>query len=406
MSTALHHNLFAKERPLRVLVLPSYYPLDDEPWIGIFFKEQSEALSSVGVQVHVAYVETKTLRHLSVSKLLQRRFQIVEHNENGLLTLRQRGWNPHIRSGFGGAIWTSLTRKLVKRYIATHGRPDVIHAHNAIWAGNAARELKQELGIPFVVTEHSTAALLDLFTPVAQRASVSAYREADCVITVGGELARQVRGFAPTANVKVVPNVIDTDFFSLPPEPRQPEPFVFVSVAHLVHRKGFDLLLKAFAEQFANEKAVSLRIGGEGPERQNIEAQIRELGLEGRVELLGRVSREEVRQLMWSGNAFALASRAETFGVVLVEALSTGLPLVTTDCGGPRDVMTPDIGRMVASEDVQALGRAMREVREMRSEPTVLRNSAVSRFGVKAVTEQLIKIYSDIVPTLSAEAQQ
>ena len=120
----------------------------------------------------------------------------------------------------------------------------------------------------------------------------------------------------------------------------------------------------------------------------------RRLGVGSRVRFLGQLSRVEVRDAMWRANAFVLASRLETFGVVLIEALATGLPVISTGCGGPEDIIVPEVGVLLAPGDEQGLADAMVAVGSSeRFKPEVLRAYAAQRFGYETVGRSLREIF-------------
>jgi len=363
---------------------------------GIFFKEQTQALLASGIDAHVVVVEGHSLRQFSLSALANRHFQKSEGIEDGILTVRQHGWGLRGRTLAWGWFWSRLTVHLARAYMTKYGKPDLIHAHNAIWAGRAARTIKALLDVPFVVTEHSTAVLKRECTPSQIDVCRQTYGNAEQVITVGTALRERVLELRPGIDVRLVPNVIQTDYFSLPPAPRQRRPFAFVSVGHLVDRKGFDILLRAFAQAFRGRSGVQLRIGGDGPERPRLAALISALRIQDQVTLLGALTREQVRAAMWGGNAFVLASRAETFGVVYAEALSTGIPIIATDSGGPTDIVTPGVGSLVPKDDVDQLAAAMRDWAEREVDASAIRRSAEGRFSVRVITAQLSDIYAEV----------
>ena len=114
---------------------------------------------------------------------------------------------------------------------------------------------------------------------------------------------------------------------------------IVLSVGRLVPNKRFDLLIKAFAQ--LSDTSANLIIAGEGSERVNLTLLIEELGLSGRVQLPGYV--QDTGAYYAKAKCFVLTSTTESFGLVLVEALGFGLPVLATDCGGPRDVL--DDGR-------------------------------------------------------------
>jgi glycosyltransferase involved in cell wall biosynthesis len=156
------------------------------------------------------------------------------------------------------------------------------------------------------------------------------------------------------------------------------EPMV-LAVGRLTDQKGFDLLIPAFARVSRLEPGWSLRICGYGPLRKQLNQLAAEHGASDRVTLLGKVRMRKVAEHMGHASIFVLSSRSEGFPMVLLEAMSKGLPVVSFDCPtGPADII--DHGRnglLVPLEDVDALGEAILEL--MRDE------SLRRRLGAAAV---------------------
>jgi len=140
---------------------------------------------------------------------------------------------------------------------------------------------------------------------------------------------------------------------------------VVVGAGRLERSKGFDILVAAWAQVAAAHPDWRLRIYGDGSQRKELEQQIDELGLRESVSLEGFST--SLQAEMAKGSLFVLSSRAEGYGMVLVEAMACGVPVVSTDCpAGPRDIITPGVdGLLVPNKDVDALAGAIIEMIEL-----------------------------------------
>jgi glycosyltransferase involved in cell wall biosynthesis len=163
---------------------------------------------------------------------------------------------------------------------------------------------------------------------------------------------------AVTKRVERIPNALpelDGGISSLS------EPVV-VAAGRLTGQKGFDLLLRAWATVAAAAPGWRLRIYGGGPQKAELERLLDSLGVAGSAALMGAT--QQIGAALAGGSLFALSSRFEGFGMVIVEAMSKGLPVVSFDCPrGPSEIVDDGVdGVLVPPEDVDALGRALLEL--------------------------------------------
>jgi glycosyltransferase involved in cell wall biosynthesis len=244
----------------------------------------------------------------------------------------------------------------------------------------------------WVVREgNNTGAMIDHESPAGFLRTLqdfavrTAYRRADRVVAisdgVGGALSHRF-GIDPD-RVSTIYNAVDVATVRARAEDKPAnlpsDPFI-VAAGRLVHQKGFDLLIRAFAAS-VGQRPIALVIVGEGPERAALEELARSHAVQNRVHLAGFV--ENPWSYFARAAAFVCTSRWEGFGNVIVEAMACGAPVVTTDCDfGPREIVrADDSGLLVPVDNVEALARAIVSVVDDRALAARLSEGARRRAG-------------------------
>jgi glycosyltransferase involved in cell wall biosynthesis len=383
---------------MHVLVVPSWYPTTEAPLDGIYFAEQARCLNRNGFQVGVVYPEQQSLRRASWSALREKHFQTEWTHEDGLPTLRRYSWNVWWRSPPGLRCRVRSAVRLAHRYVERYGPPDLIHAQSGHWAGAAAARIGDAYSVPSVLTEHFSGFHRGTIFPWRWSIVEEGYRKASAVAAVSSSLKTALveRGLAPAARVTVHPNLAPTTQFPRPPDGRPSAPPVrFVTVARLSPQKNIGGLLRAFARIAADDSSVVLTVVGDGPTRTELETCAHRLGIDDRVTFQGELDREGVRDVLWDAHAFVLPSHYETFGVVLLEAMATGLPVVATACGGPDDLVTPDTGFLVPAHDTDALSDALRRMRNEAAsfDPAAIRQYVLDHYGPEPFVRRTRLLY-------------
>ena len=211
------------------------------------------------------------------------------------------------------------------------------------------------------------------------------------------ELAGHLRALGPRARIEPVPNVVDTDTFRPPAEPRSPNgPARLLTVATLSEKKGHGHLLEALARLGGGER---LDIVGEGELREELERRVVELGLGDRVRLLGPRPKEQVAALMREADLFVLSSLHENLPVVVIEAQASGLPVVATRVGGVPELVGEETGELVEAGDPGALAEAIERVlsRRGRLDTRELALRTAERYGYEAIEARWTAIYRDLL---------
>ena len=388
---------------MHILFIPSWYATNRIPILGSFFREQALAITREGVQTGIIYPEFLSLYGATGTELLSHRFQIETVVDEGIPIMRVKGWLfPTLRQ-LSRKHWVFQVQRLLKKYIAIYGKPDLIHAQCVHEAGIAADKIKAELGIPFVITEHFSGYRRGTLAPYRLDQARMVFLNADKIISVSHFLAKDLLPYTGDRQTTLVPNLVDTGYFTLPVKPRQTDSFSLVVICNLVPEKGIDRLLRAFAKSFPSHEPVRLVIGGEGSQQGKLQALSADLGIDDKVEFTGLLSRQEVREVMWKSNALVSSSHVETFGVTLIEAMSTGLPVIATNSGGPAEFINDQVGTLVPADDEDALGRAMCETftkRQAWSESAdSIHQYTADQFSEPVVAKQLLDVYRSVLQT-------
>lgn len=278
----------------------------------------------------------------------------------------------------------------------TFGKPDLLHAH-FYSIGSIGIGLKDYFQVPFILTEHSSIINADYIAPHIYKLAKRCYSSSDALICVSGSLAERVlKRFGKDAHI--VNNLVDTTSFFVGRGINTTSEFRFISVGNLTHNKGFDILLEAFSKADFGLRTY-LDIYGGGSCHSVIEHKIKSLGLTENVFLNGEINREEIADAMRNSDVFVLASRSETFGVVFIEAMSTGLPVVATCCGGPEDFVNDENGILVPVDDVEALSQALVYMRRnhINFDRCVIAERTREKFSPSTIVGHLEIIYEELL---------
>ena len=295
--------------------------------------------------------------------------------------------------------WVGIVYSMFCDYVKKYGKPDILHAHCAKWAGYAAMRLGKAYGVPYVITEHLPSMILeDEFGKAPSTAwqiplLKQAYEQAAMVLPVSEELVEDIACyFGKGYRWQYLSNVVDTDFFHYQPRPsREGRSFRFCCVADNSYRKGYDRLIPAFEQLRGSGANAELKIAGRGTDTAKFRTQLSE----GMVSY-GWVDRVAVRELLYESDALVLASRSEVQPLVLLEAMSTGIPVISTECV-PQNLRIDNGCVIVPMDDIDALSAAMRQVMELDADGKAISESIWHLASPEVVGRKLERLFSDII---------
>lgn len=385
---------------MKILIIPAFFQDSTRPTLGEFFLQQALALSRVGHSVSILYCDAYSIKKINSwmnynEKTIYELYGIRIYRDKALCLAKHR------IKGYKEKFAETIER-LYKTNLSDE-KFDVIHAHCAVWAGYAAYRLSQYTQIPYVITEHSTLFQLhkDWISEKDNRCIRRVYECASEVICVSNAFAGLLKEYRK--DIKVVGNVVDCDFFCINNTKTNCK-MRFLSVCYMhtkgqLEKKGIDILLSAWRKLSSRYDDIELVIGGGGKAKQVVDRWCNEYEIENTVVLLGELSRNEVREQMQKCDCFVLPSRYETFGVVFIEAMACGKPVIAIRNGGPDDFVNDRNGILLDTEDENRLVEAMESMiqNRFRFQQNQIREEIVCKYSQKAIAEQLEQIYQQIV---------
>lgn len=380
----------------KILFVPSWYPNEDDPIAGVFIEEQAVALSKQ-FDVAVLLPDMAAWRNVLNPNAPDRS---VKKQQSGLPVYHEfaRPLIPHGPEPIDRGTYARAAEKGFKRLMREWGKPDIIHTHVVLRAGWSALKVAKRHSVPIVLTEHSSPFSMHLGTELSRRLVRETLTGVNQVVAISPALAKQLLEFEPGLKIEVIGESLRTDFF-VPADgvdkPDRTRKSFFIA-ARLAEQKGLDHLVKAvhlLVEKGLN--SFELEIGGDGPDRQQLEELVQTLNVSRYCRFLGGLNREQVRERMQNCDVFVLSSLHETFGVVVGEAMACGKPVISTRCGGPEFFVNEQNGVLVDVANAEALAAAMEDFIKDRVsfDPQTVRESVVSRFSPEAFVKNITAVY-------------
>jgi glycogen(starch) synthase len=394
-----------------VTVVTPWYPSPNNPYAGSFVRASTGAVAGAsrqGRRISVIHTEDWSAKAdpaltdavmASIERFREHRdmVSVLDTNEGELARVPV----PLIRRK-NYASWVAAHEAALRMALPT-GRIEapVVHAYTGIYGGVLAIRLAAP-DARIVVSEHASF-LEKVFAQAPARALYGeVLSRAEAFLCVSVNVASQItREFPQYAHkLRVVPNIIDFDQFTPGPQ-RDPRLLRWLYVGRLTKAKGVEVVLEAFALVAQQEPEVSLTMVGHGNLEGRLRARASELGVADRFRLLPPVVPEDVNTLMCEHDLLVHASKQETFGMTVVEAVASGLPVLVSRSGGPEESLAgleSQAGALMdVSDDPQIIVNAYWKLRRNADDLDLLgaRKALEERYGAGVVGKQLIAAYDD-----------
>lgn len=313
------------------------------------------------------------------------------------------------------------SRALSRLIPALAGRGfDVVHIHTPFVAHYAGVKIARSLALPVVETYHTFfEEYLHHYVPLlpraltrllARRLSLSQCRAVDALVVPSAQMLATLRGYGINTRAEVLPTGIELNRFrggdglkfraahGIPAD--RP---VLVHISRVAHEKNIDFVLAAVAAARRKVPDVLLVIAGEGPALEHVKRRAADLGLADHVLFVGYLARDgALLDCYCAGTAFVFASRTETQGLVLLEALALGVPVVSTAVMGTADVLKDARGALIAPDDVDGFAARLVEIigdPALRARLALAAPGDVAAWTAEAMAGRLVELYRSVVAT-------
>ena len=364
---------------MNILFLPSWYESDSEKNAGVFFTEQALALKKLGNNVTIAIVDILNYPYKSDKP----KFKVFKEERYGIDVYRMivpSYMTGHIPSIFF-SYYARYYKKLFKYMLAQGLSFDVMYAHSFWHAGYIATLLKKEFNLPLIVQEHRSMLITGEFSGKVNKYLKATVDNSDAFYCVSNKLRDNVYSRTGLSKgIEILPNMVDDLFQYMP---LNNDKFTYTFIGTLNENKRIIQLLNCFEKVCESNSNVVLKIAGDGPQHDQVNDMINSSEvLRKTVSILGLLPREKVLDLLAETNVLVLPSAFETFGVVCIEAMAVGRPVICTR-NGSADFVDDSNGILIDVDSDDQLIDAMRKLYQN-----------YSKYDQQLISEKCVKAYS------------
>jgi glycosyltransferase involved in cell wall biosynthesis len=378
---------------MHVLIVSHNYPTPIDNGFGFFCKHQAEALAQEGHRVGVVgplFISLKT-----IFKAKKFYFGFKSFLENRVQTYLWVGFSLPKARGIRYFLLKEIGKRMIDRYVRKYGTPDVLHLHVFV-AAEVAIYASAKYNLPLIWTEHFSDAGRNTISGVERKLILKLIVSAKVKIAVSQFLAKRLHENFHSS-FTVLPNVYDSNIFKIDLSIKKNENFTFLTVAYMQPIKNHIRMINAF-ELLSNLPVILIMVGI-GDMYETLKRIVIDKNLSNKVKFLGEQNSVKVAIEMNQAHAYIVSSDFETFNVSLVEAMACGVPVVSTKCGGPEQIiMSTELG-ILTEKTPESLADGMRYIYEnaCKFSPNILSKYAFENYSLNVIAKKLTDIYTKCV---------
>lgn len=413
----------------KICLITNWYPTKENPYQGVFFKEQAEALEEYFDFIVIHYGENACKNFLEyLIRCFKGKLNIVKkvHEEKNTIEYNVEAY--YSKSKIHPSKWNILFNKCIRLLVLKNRKKEKISAYqqriieslteaikkhfseeiDVLYCVNAQTEsyilqcVSNAIGKPYIVSEHAPFPYPgDIITNVEK----NAIEQANLFMAISYDKIRQVmmQNVQPK-KIAYVGNYVNEDQFRL--NENKSGIKTFIMVAANTFYKNYNLFIEVF-ERLTEITDMPFKIiivgyganKGYSQDTAILEERIKKSKFADYVELIPEVRHEEIHKFYERADAFVMTSVQEGMPVSALEAGCCGLPIFSTMCGGVEDYVDDKIGRIYKIIDSESFAYGLKEYLEDRIEfdPAYIRGFIVKKFGKNAFTNRMVKCITEVI---------
>ena len=381
---------------MKVLFISSWYPTPINPNYGIFVKEHAKAIKSTTTDLRVLaivvnradlFLKTKYLEYVDESGI--KTFEII-------IQSRYRDLIYHFIP-----FQNYIAYKFYKKSIEPYFTPDIIHSNVIFPAGIIGDYFSRKLNKPHIITEHWSKIEGLLKKPYLSFLAKKSYQNAYRILPVSQFLKGNLLTLLPDLNqnkFQVIPNVISSEVFYYKEKVRNADEIRFCAIASWVTKKVADkkpeLFIEALAEiQNKTTSNIKLTMVGDGNRLNELKSFCKSLNLD--TDFVGYQTKNQIADILQKNDYFVHASTIETFGVVIVEALMTGTPVICSNVGGLPELIDETNG-VLCSNTVLDWIKSLEKTIQSSYDRKKIAEDVKNRFSYERIGKEIASVYETL----------
>lgn len=313
--------------------------------------------------------------------------------------------------------------------IITEFNPNIVHIHHPFLLSSVAIMYGKRLGIPKILTLHTQyEQYAHYVSPIPERLTQEAIKmiihnlsyKIDCITTPSESMRELIRSYGVKNRIEIIPNAIhlisfkEDDVFKRTEIKKKynlkEDDKIILFVGRVASEKSIDKIVKALAIIKKRDiSKVKLLIIGDGPAMDELKQLARTLKIEKDVIFAGTVSYEEIRHYYKMAYVFTIASTTETFGIVTIEALASGVPVLAVKAPGAVDILTDGVDGLLVDNDVEKFANALEKIiREPELREKLSRGALKTseKYSIDTISERMLNLYREVIEIEKSKSKE